>query len=125
MNDQILDVGIDIVRISRFLNLCTNFELESRIFTEAEMQESILRKSGYFAAKESLLKCLPPRVIFDFSFFQKIQICRSENGKPQVEFTDEELKRKLNDWQFSFSITHDGDYVVAIATRFLKALTND
>jgi phosphopantetheine--protein transferase-like protein len=112
-----LDVGIDIVEINRFLDLCINYDLESIIFTQEEMSESIQRKAGYFAAKESVLKCLPPNVIIDFSFFRKIQIIKYRNGKPLVEFTDKYLQEQLKDWNFNLSISHDGDYAVAIAAR--------
>lgn len=110
--------GIDIVHIPRIKKLVDKHGGPSlknpfikRVFSKEEIAHIIDRNNPYpglagrFAAKEAVIKALDP--------FKKIADLKSImiKGKvPKVEHKDKELS-KLD---ISVSISHDGDYAIAL-----------
>lgn len=98
-------IGVDIVFIPR-INL-TQALLE-RVLSPEEITLFHARHddkhffAGRFAAKEAIFKVLPPQSIS----MNQINILPDANGKPIVHFPP---------FQLEVSISHDGDYAMAIA----------
>lgn len=114
-----MEIGIDIVKISRFQKML-NGNL-SKIFTDYEIEyikskgvNSIQTVAGLFACKESVLKALGLGIFSSQLFLKDIEI-RHKNGKPQVEITPK-LFHYINNLglcDIKVSISHDGDYAIS------------
>lgn len=99
-------VGIDIVYIPRFVG---KEKLAKRILSENELEiyqnrpnkEEFL--AGRFAAKEAFLKAIKEGI--GRIAFNRIDIVYEKDGRPQIVHG----RKKYN-----VSISHDGDYAVAI-----------
>ncbi len=118
--------GIDIVYIPRIKKLVEkhgapslNNKFIKRIFSKEEISHIINRKDPYpglagrFAAKEAVIKAVQP--IKKLVDLKSIKI----KGKiPKVELKDS----KLNKLDISVSISHDGDYAIAIVITHTKTL---
>jgi len=118
--------GIDVVYIPRIKKLVEkhgdpnlNNPFIKRVFSKEEISHIINRKDPYpglagrFAAKESVIKAVQP--------IKKLVDLRSIKIKgriPKVELNDP----KLNKLNRSVSISHDGDYAVAISIVYSYSL---
>lgn len=99
-------VGIDIVYIPRFRG---KEKLASRILSANEMviyhnrprKEEFL--AGRFAAKEAFIKALQEGV--GRIAFHHIDIVYQKDGRPEIVYGDK---------HYPVSISHDGDYAVAV-----------
>lgn len=108
-------VGNDLVFIPNF-ELSLTPEFKSKVYTENEFaycdqfSESLLRYASTWAAKEAVYKAikqLSPSAIG----WKKIEIIRDKiGGKPSVI-----LHNYPHNFKISLTISHDGDYVWAIA----------
>lgn len=105
------NVGIDLVHISRFTNMPyeKNKKFYNKIFKKAEINYCIKFKNPYphfagrFAAKEAIKKTIKKKIsMLDIEINQR-------SGKPFVKID------KSFPYSFSISISHDGDYAIAIA----------
>ena len=136
-----MKVGIDLVEVKRFKNLCNNKSHLERIFLPEEIEYIDKKRSnkgiimnynddsceyyklqpvqntvaGLYAAKEAVLKATGIGVNNGIPF-KDVLICHDENGAPQVK-----LYGKALDWQkmqkisqISLSISHDGGLANAI-----------
>ncbi len=114
-----LAVGTDIVRVSR-LEKYADEEHDSflrRVFTPREVDLSAGRASslaGRWAAKESVLKALGCG-IGDVPLTD-VEIITGDDGRPTLHLRGRAAEwahtAGLTDWQVS--ISHDGDYAVAM-----------
>jgi len=115
--------GIDIVYIPRLKETILKYGPVSmdnafirRVFNEEEIEHILKRKdpfpglAGRFAAKEAAIKAL--NNIKKIAELKSISII---GEVPQVKLLDPELSQK----ELSVSISHDGDYAVAIITCFV------
>lgn len=108
-------VGNDLVFVPQFQESCTEL-FKSKVYTEGEVaycdrfDEPVLRYAATWAAKEAVykaLKQLDPSPIG----WKKIEITREKiGGQPGVI-----IHREGHQLAVSLSISHDGDYVWAIA----------
>ncbi|MDR1150302.1 MAG: holo-ACP synthase [Clostridiales bacterium] len=119
---NIYGIGIDIVRIDRFINLREQFI--KKIFLPDEFfyaqQRSISSLAGIFSAKEAVAKSLGT----GFKKISPIEIMirHNTNNKPFVELLSRAskiaLSRKI--CEIKISITHEKKYAIAIAVAIYK-----
>lgn len=114
--NTIYKIGNDVLQLSEF-EQSINPSFIRRVYTEEEkayaqsFSEPNLRYASTFAAKEAIYKAVKQ---FDTNIklpWKKIAITRAKvQGKPSVEIL-------LEDYQFDVSLTisHDGDYIWAVA----------
>jgi len=100
-------LGTDIVHIPRIVALLSNPTALSRIFTPAELKDKDpAHLAGILAAKEAVFKALDssPR-------WHDVEVLSSPSGKPTARIS---LEGKDVEG-LEISISHDGDYAVAMA----------
>jgi len=111
MSEQIRGLGVDIARIDRF-----DARMAERFLTEREREEyrsftSEKRRkeylAGHWAVKEAFVKALGTG--FGKISPKDVEVMYDQNGVPFVIFKGESLAGKS-----LVSISHDGDYVVAV-----------
>lgn len=103
-------IGIDIVDIPLFQQtLESSPRIINRLFTKQELNQSIRSLAGKFAAKEALLKATEGGPGFPFD---KIEV-RTTSSRPQFVFESIDPRFSSNSY-FHLSISHHGDYAVAI-----------
>jgi len=108
-------VGNDLIFIPNFKNSFTP-EFQNKVYTANEIaycgqfDDSLLRYASTWAAKEAVYKAV--KQLSDLVLgWDKIEIIREKiAGKPAVT-----LHQYPVQYQISLTITHDGDYVWAIA----------
>ena len=114
--------GIDIIRIGRIEKSLTKAGFKEKVFGSAEIAEQELRGNkpqGYaacFAAKEAFSKAVGSG-ISGFSH-SDVQLLHKENGAPYLSLSG---NAKRENARFSVSISHDGDYAVAIVIMECEA----
>lgn len=102
-----MSIGIDIVYMPRFNN---KEALARRILSKAEHEiyekraDKVKFIAGRFAAKEAFLKAV--RGGFGTIAFSHISILYDDFGIPYLLYADQ---------RYDVSISHDGDYAIAIA----------
>lgn len=112
-------IGIDIIQISRIEKFIDRFGERglSRFLSKDEVLRSrkkISRIAGYWATKEAISKALGVGIGREFSF-QDVEIDYDNYGRPLAKLSNRVLDRfSIED--IAISITHDGDYAVAVAT---------
>ena len=107
--------GIDIVKIDRFNDLINNKNFMNKNFNEQEIiyiDNNIETVAGFFASKEALLKALK-KGINNYNL-KDIEIVHDSNKAPFFVFYNE--LDELNKNNISLSISHNGDYAVAIVS---------
>lgn len=113
-----MQVGVDLVKISRVERFVEKFgdrALEKFLSSD----EIVLAKSsstiaGFWATKEAVSKALGTGIGKKCSFFD-IKIKKEEGGKPYFLLS----KRLVDEFGIkgtSLSISHDGDYAVAVCS---------
>lgn len=104
-----MQIGIDIVEVSRIKNALEKPKFKENIFTEKEIQYCESKKNkfesyaGRFASKEALAKALGTG--FNNLSFLDIEILNDELGKPYI---------KYKDYEINLSISHEKNYAVAV-----------
>lgn len=113
--DKNFAVGNDIVFMPDFLNSLTPL-FKNKVYTVAEMaycdqfDNAALRYASTWAAKEAVYKAVKQLYNIPLNW-KKIEIIRDKiAGKPQVIL---HIDQKIS--HISLSISHDGDYVWAVA----------
>ncbi len=113
--DQEFAVGNDVVFLSIFQQ-SFNPLFQKKVYTEQEIayceqfEEPVLRYASTWAAKEAVYKAVKQIYPKPISF-RKIEIIRSKiGGKPTAL-----LPEFYHNLAISLSISHDGDYVWAVA----------
>lgn len=111
-------IGIDIIKTSRMESLIEKFGEKAlkRFLCEDEITliKSHKTAAGFWAAKEAFAKALGVGIGAKCSFHD-IKIYKTQYGAPQFALS----KHLIQNFQIldtSLSITHDGEYAVAVAT---------
>ena len=109
-------IGIDLIKISRMDRLINRFG-EKALQRFLSKEEILLVKnyrtaSGFWAAKEACSKALGVGISKECSFHD-IVITKSKKGAPRINLS-QHLKHQFNISDISVSITHDGDYAIAV-----------
>lgn len=114
-SNQYFAIGNDVVFIPNFKQSFTPL-FKKKVYTDkeiaycAQFDDSLLRYASTWAAKEAVYKAIKQIESKPISF-KKIEILREKiGGKPSVN-----LPKLYFDFKISLSLTHDGDYVWAVA----------
>ena len=106
--------GIDIVKINRMENLINDENFLNKVFTSNEINYLNKHKrwqtmAGMYAAKEAFSKAISQGLSYNY---KNIEIIHLESGKPILNI----IKKDIDFKDIALSISHDGDYAVAIVT---------
>ena len=115
-----ISCGVDLIKIDRIKE---KEKLFPRLFTDIEMEyfkdlknpiESI---AGTFAAKEALAKSFKKGL--EFIDFKEIEVRHTKMHAPYFVFYGK-IKKEIeeNNYNFSLSISHDGDYAIAYVIKY-------
>lgn len=109
-----MEIGVDIVEISRIAKSARNPRFLERVFSRGEIAYCRARRRAAqhfavrFAAKEAVWKALgEPRLLH-----RDIQVRNQDSGKPEVVFPG---KFRALAGRVSISLSHGRDYAVAMA----------
>ncbi|MDR1554432.1 MAG: holo-ACP synthase [Campylobacteraceae bacterium] len=110
-------IGIDIIGIKRFENFLEKFgkkALEKYLDKdEIDLVKSAQSAAGFFAAKEAVSKALGLGISKECGFFD-IKIYKLPNGAPSFTLSPH-LINSYEITSLSLSISHDGDFAIAVA----------
>ena len=109
-------IGIDIIKIVRMEKMIEKFG-EKALMRFLSDEEIVLVKNhktaaGFWAVKEACSKALGVGISRECSF-QDITIYKSTKGAPLLKLS-EKLMKNFNIKSSSVSITHDGEYAIAV-----------
>jgi len=109
-------IGIDLVRLERIKNSLERFEDKflHRFLCQEEIKliKNYKTAAGFWAAKEATSKALGTGIGKECGFHD-ILISKTPKGAPQIQLS-EELMNLYKITDTSLSITHDGDYAIAV-----------
>ena len=103
-----------------------------RLFTDHELatcgENPTTAASGLaarFAAKEATLKILDTQVVVPS--WRSIEVCRLENGRPEIVLHDEAAKLASDQGvnQISLSLSHGGGFAAAVAVAQIGERCNE
>lgn len=111
-------VGIDIVRVERFQEKVSNEHFLERIFSRYELTDAgkgphlSSRLAGRWAAKEATAKALGCGLGSQLGW-REIEVVKNGDGQPRIKLAPEAAER--HDFpKLELSISHDGEYAIAI-----------
>jgi holo-[acyl-carrier protein] synthase len=111
-------IGIDLVKIKRIEKFIERFGNKGlqRFLHEDEIAliKNPKTAAGFWALKEATAKALQTGISKECGFHD-ITITKSAKNAPQVNLSDHLIKM-YNITNTSASITHDGDYAIAVMT---------
>lgn len=115
-----ISTGVDLVYIKRFEFLKEKDSFMKNNFTKSEINyiakhNSLSTIAGIYASKEAFLKAIG-KGINDYSL-RDIEIDHNSDNKPFI-LLHNNLKIEYNSINISLSISHDGDYAIAMVTVF-------
>lgn len=106
---EFLGFGVDLVNIARIERLITyNPRALSKLLNSEEITGNPQRIAGRIACKEAIIKAIPQLSIVNL---KQITISNDETGVPIVKSEGGLLLNK----EVKLSISHDGDYAIALA----------
>ncbi|MEA1956509.1 MAG: holo-ACP synthase [Campylobacterota bacterium] len=115
-------IGIDLIKTSRMKRLMERFgdkALQKFLSSnEISLVKNHKTASGFWAVKEATSKALGVGIGSDCSFFD-IKISKTSRGAPQIKLS-EKIINKFNIKDTSVSITHDGEYAIAVVGIEIK-----
>ncbi len=109
-------IGIDLIKTSRMQKLIQKFG-DKALLRFLSQNEILLVKnyktaSGFWAVKEACSKALGVGIGKDCSFHD-ITIFKTARGAPKIKLS-EHIIQKFKIIDTSVSITHDGEYAIAV-----------
>jgi len=109
-------IGIDLVKLERMKHMMERFSEKSlqKFLSpdEIKLVKNYKTAAGFWAAKEACSKALGTGIGSQCSFFD-IVISKTQKGAPLLTLSDQ-LQKRFNIKSSSLSITHDGDYAIAV-----------
>ena len=115
-------IGIDLIKTSRMNRLIERFG--DKALQKFLLPEEILlvknykTAAGFWAVKEAVSKALGVGIGSECSFHD-ITISKTKKGAPKVKLAHH-IVEKYNIVNNSISITHDGDYAIAVVAIEVK-----
>ena len=116
--------GVDLVYLPRFKRSLKNGgeNFLRRVFLDSELvKTSPEHLAGIFAAKEAVIKALD----LSKDSWLDIKITYSPSGTPKIKTTNYELSLRGPATNYSLSISHDGNYVIACFVAILNEQITD
>lgn len=116
-------VGIDITLISRIEKMYNKFG-EKALLKFLSPKEIKIAKgklntyAGFWAAKEAAAKAIGTGIGKECSFAD-IKIKKLPSGQPLIKYK-KEIRKKFHIKNSHLSITHDGDFAIAVVVNELK-----
>jgi holo-[acyl-carrier protein] synthase len=111
-------IGIDLIktdRMNRFLERFGEKALQKFLSqNEILLVKNYKTASGFWSAKEACSKALGVGIGAECRFHD-IEITKTQKGAPQIKLS-RHIVEKFNIIDISLSITHDGDYAIAVVT---------
>jgi len=109
-------IGIDLIKLDRMKNSVERFgdKFLQRFLSQDEILliKNSKTAAGFWAAKEACSKALGTGIGKECGFHD-IKISKTDRGAPQITLSQKLLESfKIN--SISVSITHDGDYAIAV-----------
>lgn len=109
-------IGIDLIKTSRMERLTERFG-EKALQKFLSQEEILLVKNyktaaGFWAVKEAASKALGVGIGSECGFHD-ITISKTQRGAPKIELS-EKVCKSFNISDTSVSITHDGEYAIAV-----------
>jgi len=112
-----IKVGSDILQLKKFkrsFQKCPQ-KFERDIFFEPELKnQEMSHLAGIFSAKEAVIKALDLKA----GSWKFIEIENAKSGKPFIKFNSSLTQKNIE--SCDLSISHHGDYVIAVAVFILK-----
>ena len=109
-------IGIDLIKLERMEHMIERFGHKSLqkflSFDEIKLIKNHKTAAGFWAAKEACSKALGTGIGSECSFFD-IKISKTLKGAPILQLS-EKLIENFKIKSSSVSITHDGDYAIAV-----------
>ena len=109
-------IGIDLIKISRMEKLIDKFGKKALLrflcIDEIDLVKNHKTAAGFWAVKEACSKALGVGIGSECSFAD-ILISKSDRGAPLLTLS-EKVSNNFNIKDISASITHDGEYAVAV-----------
>lgn len=112
-----IKIGSDILQLKKFRTAFKKYpeKFERDIFLESELQNSeISHLAGLFSAKEAVIKALDLKA----GSWKLIEIKHIKSGKPVLNLNTTINKKNIK--SYDLSISHHGDYVIAVVAILLK-----
>lgn len=112
-------IGIDLIKLDRMKKLIEKYDhkfLEKFLSAqEIELVKNYRTAAGFWAAKEAASKALGCGIGAECGFHD-ITISKTAKGAPLLELS-EKVKEHFEIASSAISITHDGDYAIAVVTH--------
>ncbi|MBL0709028.1 MAG: holo-ACP synthase [Sulfurimonas sp.] len=109
-------IGIDLIKTSRMSRFIERFgeKALSRFLSDDEIKlvKNHKTASGFWAVKEATSKALGVGIGKECSF-EDITIYKTDKGAPKLKLS-KKLNTDFNIDDISLSITHDGEYAIAV-----------
>lgn len=109
-------IGIDIIKTSRMNRLMERFgeKALARFLSPKEIKlvKNYKTASGFWAVKEAVSKALGVGIGRE-CLFEDITISKTPKGAPKIQLS-QKLVDNFNITDTSVSITHDGEYAIAV-----------
>ena len=115
--------GVDLLHLPRFQQVLNRFEHRflGKVFTDREQSEcagQVRSLAGRFAMKEATAKALGTGLWREGVAWRDIEILRHpDTGEPMLKLKAgaANCATRLNLMTWSISLSHDGEYVIAVA----------
>jgi len=109
-------IGIDLIKTSRMNRMIERFAEKAlaKFLSKDEIKlvKNHKTASGFWAAKEACSKALGVGIGSTCSFYD-ISIYKTDRGAPKLKLSNKLIK-EFSITDISLSITHDGDYAIAV-----------
>jgi len=119
-------IGIDLIKISRMQQFMERFGNKAllRFLCEEEIKlvKNPKNAAGYWAVKEAFSKALGTGIGSQCSFYD-IKIYKDAKGAPQLAISDK-IVTQFHITNATLSITHDGEYAIAVVALKSSTPTN-
>ncbi|MEA2098772.1 MAG: holo-ACP synthase [Campylobacterota bacterium] len=119
-------IGIDLIKTSRMNRLMERFGEKAlqKFLSDSEilLVKNYKTASGFWAVKEACSKALGVGIGSECSFHD-ITISKTKKGAPLIKLSNHIIK-KFNITDTSVSITHDGEYAIAVVAIEKSTTTN-
>jgi len=119
-------IGIDLIKTSRMERMIERFGEKAlqKFLSKDEISLVKNHKSaaGFWAVKEACSKALGVGIGRECSFHD-ITISKNQKGAPKIELSKKIIKN-FNISDSSVSITHDGEYAIAVVALELSSTAN-